>query len=417
MKPQLTVFGAGRRQPPSVLVCAATLMLAAFAPVPVTACPFCNGVTLTLTEQLGAADSAVLVKWKSGTPAKLSDAGSTEFEVVDIVHQQAARKLQKGSRFNLVRYRSAKSGDLFLLLGLLSGETIEWGSPIEVTQAGYDYMKNSPKPDRPASKRLTYFLHYLEHPDRMIAEDSFGEFANAAYEDVVQLKAQLPRDKLRTWLNSKSVSQGHVALYGMLLGLCGTDDDARLLERKILETPDDIRLGIDGLMGGYLLLTGEKGLAVLEEAKLRNKQAEFTETYAAMQALRFMWQYGDNRIEPDRLRQSMRILLDRPEMVDIVIVDLARWKDWSVHDPLMSLYEADGFNTPTIKRAIVRFMLVATRDTGIKKVDAGAASGSSAETVVAADVPAHVVKAQEALEKLEKRDPKTVREAKRFFVK
>ena len=95
---------------------------------------------------------------------------------------------------------------------------------------------------------------------RMIGDDAFGEFANAAYSDVVLLSKELPREKLRTWLTSNMVSPGRIGLYGMMLGLCGTDEDVKLLERKILEGTEDFRLGIDGVMGGYLLLTGEKGL-------------------------------------------------------------------------------------------------------------------------------------------------------------
>jgi hypothetical protein len=261
-------------------------------------------------------------------------------------------------------------------------------------------------------KRLAYFLKYLENSDQMIGDDAFGEFANASYADVVQLAKELPREKLRTWLTSSTTSPGRVGLYGMMLGLCGTEDDARLMERKILEATEDFRLGIDGVMGGYLLLTGEKGLAVLDEKKLADKKAPFSETYAAMQALRFMWQYGDNKIDHDRLRQSMRILLDRPELADLVIADLARMKDWSVQDRLMELYEAEAYNIPSVKRAVVRFTLAAIKDVPKKEESA---TGSSV-TATADEPPAHVVKAQKCLEELEKRDPKTVHEAKRFFL-
>jgi len=398
-----------------VLGCAVLLIVAALAPVPAAACPFCSAPSLTMTEQLAGADSAILVKWLGGKPAKLSDAGSTDFEVIEVVHQAPNGKLEKGSKVNLIRYRSGKPGDLFLLLGTLGAGNIEWGSPLEISQAGFDYMKNSPKPDQPAVKRLSYFLKYLENADQMIGDDAFGEFANASYADVVLLSKEMPREKLRSWLTTTSVSPGRVGLYGMMLGLCGNADDARLMEEKILESKDDFRLGIDGVMGGYLLLSGEKGLKILEEKKLRDKKAPFSETYAAMQALRFMWQYGDNRIEAERLRQSMRILLDRPELADLVIADLARMKDWSVQERLLQMYDEEAYNIPSIKRAIVRFTLAATKDTGAKKVDGDSAAGSSTSTQIE-EPPAHVVRAQKALEELEKRDPKTVHEAKRFFL-
>ena len=46
-----------------------------------------------------------------GQAAKISDSGSTEFEVVDVVHQPDGSKLAKGGKINLIRYRAAKPGD------------------------------------------------------------------------------------------------------------------------------------------------------------------------------------------------------------------------------------------------------------------------------------------------------------------
>ena len=388
------------------------------------ACPFCSAPSLTLSEQVTQADDVVLVKWVGGQAAKISDSGSTEFEVLDVVHQHEGGKLAKGGKITLVRYRQAKSGDEFMLFGTKVEQAIEWGSPLEVSKTAYEYIRNSPKPTVAAADRLKYYLKYLETEDKMIADDAFGEFANAAYADVAKIAADLPREKLRKWVTTKDATPGRLGLYGMMLGLCGTEEDATKLEEKILEKTDDYRLGIDGIMGGYLLLTKDKGLAVLENEKLKNKQAPFSETYAAMQAVRFMWQYGDNRITPDRLRESMRTLLDRPELSDLVIADLSRMKDWSVQDKLMGMYDEET-NIPSVKRAIVRYMLSSTRDTGKKESDAakgdaakagGAGAAPATDSAPTGEVPAHVTKGQKCLAELERKDPKTVNEAKRFFL-
>lgn len=364
-------------------------------------CPFCSAPSLTLTEQLAQSDAAVLAKWSGGKPAKDQDGGSTEYEVLEVVRQPAGSKLQKGSRLTLARFRPGKPEDLFLLLGTKGGAVVDWGSPLEVTKDSFAYMKNAPKPEVAPTERLRYFVKYLENPDPMIATDAYGEFANAAYADITALSKDLPRDKIRKWLADPQVSPGRLGLYGLLLGLCGTDEDALVLEQKILAVSQDFRLGIDGVMGGYLLLTGDKGLALLDEKKLQDKQAPFSETYAAMQALRFMWQYGAGRISADRLRQSMRLLLDRPELADLVIADLARWKDWSVQGRLMEIYGRDEYDIPSIKRAIVRYMMVSVKD-----VAPGESGG---------ETPKHVAEGARLLAELEQRDPKTVAEAKRFF--
>ncbi|MBI1347441.1 hypothetical protein GC163_14275 [bacterium] len=368
------------------------------------ACPFCSAPSLTMTEQLTQSDAAVLTKWVGGTPAKGNDAGSTTYEVVEVVHQDAGSKLAKGTKIELVRYRASKAGDLFLLLGTKGGAVLDWGSPLEVTQTAYKYMKEAPKPDVPAAERLKYFVHYLESPEQAISNDAYGEFANTAYGDIVQIKSLMPRDKLRKWIVDPQVSPSRLGLYGLMLGLCGSEEDVKLLEGRILDSSEEFRLGIDGIMGGYLLLSGEQGLNVLDEQKLLNKDAPFSETYAAMQALRFMWQYGDGHIPAARLQQSMRLLLTRPELADLVIADLARWKDWSVQPELMSMYGKEEYDIPSIKRAIVRFMLASTKDV----------TKSTGET--AADLPEHAKLGAKYLAELEQKDPKTVSEAKRFFL-
>jgi len=371
---------------------------------PALACPFCSAPSLTMTEQLTQSDAAVLAKWVGGTPAKGNDAGATNYEIVEIVHQPAGSKLNKGTKIELVRYRASKAGDLFLLLGTKGGAVIDWGSPLEVTETSYKYMKAAPKPDVPPAERLKYFVQYLENPEQAISNDAYGEFANTAYGDIVQIKTLMPRDNLRKWIVDPQVSPSRLGLYGLMLGLCGTEEDVKLLEGRILDSSEEFRLGIDGIMGGYLLLAGEPGLKVLDEKKLLSQDAPFSETYAAMQALRFMWQYGDGQIPAARLQQSMRLLLTRPELADLVIADLARWKDWSIQSQLMDMYGKEEYDIPSIKRAVVRFMLASTKDV----------TKSTEET--AADLPEHAKLGAKYLAELEQKDPKTVSEAKRFFL-
>jgi hypothetical protein len=374
------------------------------------ACPFCAAPSLTLTEQLAKADAAVQVQWVGGDKGDGKEKfGNTVYEVVDVL-RDVDKKLKKGDRITLERYRAGKKGDLSLLLGSKL-ETLEWGSPLEVTETSYNYIVQAPSPESTPEKRLAYFLKFLEFPDPLVSNDAYAEFANAPYKDIVLLAKQMPRDKIRKWLADPNVSATRLGLYGLMLGLCGEPSDANLMEDRIKLQSEEFRLGIDGVMGGYLLLTGDDGLKVIEETKFQNKKVPFSETYATMQALRFMWTYGDGRISKERLQASMRMLLDRPELADLVISDLARWKDWSVTPKLMSMYGDGEFNVPSIKRAIVRYMLACTKD--VPKVAAAEGQGSSVSQP--ADVPAHVNEAKRCLEQLRNRDVKTVTEAERFF--
>ena len=96
----------------------------------------------------------------------------------------------------------------------------------------------------------------------------------------------------------------------------------------------------------------------------------------------------------------MRLLLDRPEVSDLVIADLARWKDWSIQSRLMELYGAEEYNIPSIKRAIIRYTIASTKD-----VPAGGGEKT----------PKHVIEATKNLQTLRDKDAKMVNEVERYF--
>ncbi len=367
-------------------------------------CPFCSAPSLTLTEQLDASQVTALVQWTGGKESNRDEGftGTTDYKIVKIERDES-NTLAVDQTVTLDRFRPGKEGDLFLLLGTVIEEKIEWGSPLEVTETSYNYMTQAPSKETPTVERIQYFIKFLEYPDTLIATDAYGEFANAPYEDIVPLAPLMPREKLREWLNDPQVTPTRNGLFGLMLGLCGKEEDAEFLKLKIMEPTEDFRLGIDGVMSGYLLLTGAEGLDLIDAEKLSNRKVPFSETFAAMQALRFMWTYSPERIAPERLRDSMELLLERPNLSDLVIVDLARWEDWDIMDSLMTLYDREEYDVPSIKRAIVRFLLIAEKDTPAKE--------ASAES----DQPQHVVKAKEYLAQLKERDPEIVEKAKRYF--
>lgn len=374
--------------------------LIVFAQTPaLTACPFCSAPSLTLTEQLSQSDVAVLAQWTEAEKGTLEKAGKTVFEVKEIVRQSDKDKLKVGDQITINRHRPGKKGNLFLLLGT-KGAEVDWGDPIEVTETSFHYISQAPAPEEKTSKRLKYFLKFLEYPDQMISNDAYAEFANAPYEEITPLSKEMPREKIRKWIINPDTPVTRIGLYGLLLGLCGTGEDVSFMEQKINEPTKEFRLGIDGVISGYLLLTGADGLDKIDETKFVPKDVAFSETYAAMQALRFMWTYGDGRIDKERLRKSMRLLLDRPELTDLVVADLARWDDWSVLDRLMDMYGTGDYDIPSIKRAIVRYLLVASKG---KNKKGGGPDAATAE------------KAKKLLDKLRKEDPKTVQSAERFF--
>ncbi|WP_417386226.1 hypothetical protein [Gimesia sp.] len=363
------------------------------------ACPFCPGPSTTLSRQLELADVAILGQWSSAKLGTLQKAGQTSFVISEVLHQPRKSTLKVGDQITLSRHYAGKPAQQFFLTGA-RGISLHWNEPVAMTSASIHYLKQAPSQKMETSHRLRYFLNYLEHPDPIIANDAFAEFANAPFEAVTPLAEDLPREKLHSWLENENTPVPRLGLYGLLLGLCGQEPDIQFMEAKILEPAQGIRMGIGGLMSGYLMLTGSAGLDKIDKSKFRDKMAAFSETFAAMQALSFMWTFGEDKIEKRRLNQSMRLLLERPELADLVIANLARWEDWTVMERLAELYGAKDYDVRSVKKAIIRYFLVASL------VPPTRAGGNDIETSR---------KAKQFLELLRLTDPQTIRSAERFF--
>ncbi|MEZ6060579.1 MAG: hypothetical protein R3C19_09475 [Planctomycetaceae bacterium] len=395
------------------IIVAFSLTLAVLCNMPVgVPCPFCDAPSLTMAEQIDQSGHLLLAKWLGGEKPTNESAGTAKFEVIK-VGKSRDDAFKTGDVIELPQYLAGANEKLYALMGP-GTDFVDWHSPCEVTPSSWEYLANMPAPvaaPEMQSDRLAYFLAYLEHPELLVSNDAYAEFASAPYDVIKPLSPRMPREKLREWVTSPDTAVTRLGLYGLLLGLCGNDGDATAMEHKILLPDSDFRLGIEGVMSGYLIIRGEDGLKVLEDSKMKattftNKDGEdaklpFSETYAAMQTLRFMWTYEPDRVPKERLKESMRNLLERPELADLVIADLARWKDWGVQERLMAMYSDEEFDIPSIKRAIVRYLFYCSED-----VEKGA------ETK-----PEYAVTAATYLAELEALDPKIVRDAKRFLIR
>jgi hypothetical protein len=249
---------------------------------------------------------------------------------------------------------------------------LSW-SHVSVSELGFAYLARAPSLRKDTAERLRYFARYLEHDDPLIAEDAYQEFGHAAFDEVAKAADALDHAKLRQWLADEGVRDYRKGFYGVALGLAKSDADRKangeLIRKLIDEQSDDFVAGFDGLLGGYLLLAGEAGLKHLEERYLANPKSADGHVRHAISALRFYAEYG-REIPRTRLRNALRRLLDRPEFAATAIVDLARWQDWESLEPIAGLYGQKAYDTLTIKRAIVGYLLVCPGEMAAKHLDA-----------------------------------------------
>ena len=203
--------------------------------------------------------------------------------------------------------------------------------------------------DTPA-ERLAFFQEYFEDPDQLLQGDAFNEFAKAPYTDVVQLKDKMHREKLIEWIKDDKVPASRRRLYLTMLGMCGTQDDVPMIEAMIKTDDRQVRSALDAMIGCYLNLRGADGLPLIEDQFLKNDKSEYVDTYSAIVALRVLGQ-ETNVIPKDRLVGSLRHMLDRPQLADLVIPDLARWQDWGSMDKLVDLFKNANEESSWVARA------------------------------------------------------------------
>lgn len=365
----------------------------------------CYSEPPTLSDELRGAEVVILARWVDAAPllpveqqADVIVPGSTEFEVTDIL-RDASESFASTDHIVVPRFRTGIPDDFYLLLG--EGEDQPyWRKVIAISEACHTYFRDAPARTAEAQEKLRYRAEFLENPDPMIAAEAWGEFAFADNADLVPVAREMDHEKVITWLTDEETEPTRLALYGLILGYCGTAEDAEVMRRIILEPATSSSEGINGVMIGFLLLTGEEGLALIEREKLINPDVPFIETYAAIQALRYMRQFAEDTLPKERLAASMRLLLDRPDLADIAIADLYLLGDTTEVDRLYDMYNAAQFDNPATKRSIIRYFLHAEH--------AGTTAG---------DAPAeYAVKATRYLEIIAEQDPEVFAAAKRYFV-
>lgn len=334
------------------------------------ACPFCSAVSLTFSQEIDQSAAAVVARLVTPPPASalgpLADGPLPKgiFEVdqvlkgADLVEQRA---VGQATQIEAILLEDKPVGSLFLILGIEPPELI-WSSPIAINERVVDYLLELPALPEGGPDRLAFFQEHLEDADAILARDAYDEFAVAPYDDVLGLKDRMDAAKLLQWIRDPDVQANRRRLYATMLGVCGTEEDAAAIatileDHQGDEINPDVRTGLDALIACYVTLRGGEGLDLVDRLFLErgDRDVPFTETYAAVMALRFLGE--ESEIVPrERVLASLRLLLAEPKLADLVIADLARWQDWSVVDTLTTLFVDAGTDNIFVREPVVNYL-------------------------------------------------------------
>jgi len=346
-------------------------MATAGLPGRAAACPFCAAVSLTFAQEIDQSETAVIAQLVEPPPASALGPGAEgplpkgRFRVVDVLKGddllQAAGLLDGEQLIETILLEEKPAGALFLIMGVEPPELL-WSSPIAVSDKAVAYLKKIGSLPEAGADRLAFFQQYLEDEDDTLARDAYDEFAIAPYQDVQALETRMDPTRLMQWIETPGIPSNRRRLYATMLGVCGTPADAARIERILLgedlgDDAADLRSGIDALIACYVVLRGPSGLDLIDKLFLDrgSRDIPFTETYAAVMALRFLGEESDV-VPRERVLESLRLLLNEPKLADLVIADLARWGDWSVIDRLVAIYAEATPENLFVREPIVNYM-------------------------------------------------------------
>jgi cobalamin biosynthesis Mg chelatase CobN len=359
------------------------------------ACPFCNATQQTLAQEIEAADAVALVALvKAAAPTGDDSAGPGDpatglstFKVLEVL--KGAGHLAGKKTIEALHFGDAKPGELFVVMGQAL-PNLQWSTPIPLTRESADYVRNLQSLPSKGGDRLAFFQDFLRSDDSLLSQDAYDEFARAPYGDLRELKPRMHHDELVKWIADETVSPSHRRLYLTMLSVCGQPGDLPLLEELMQATERRKKAGLDAMIACYLTLKGPSGMPLIEDLFLKNKEAEYADTYAAVMALRFHGQESDV-IPKTRLIEALRHMLDRPELADLVIADLARWQDWGSMDRMIGLFKNADDKSSWVRVPVINYLQ--------------AAANQSEE---------HKQGALAAIDQLEKIDPAAVKQAKAY---
>lgn len=318
-------------------------------------CPFCTALKPTLAEEMEATDAVVFAKVVG--PGQLTEDGfdrKLRLQVSQILKGKSF--VTESEEFETIAPATLEPGQECLVMGVLT-DRMMWSTPMKLSERAREYILAVQTLPPEGADRVRFFLNYLEDSESFMAFDAYDEFARAPYDIVKAIKADMNRENLIKWVQDPEVSINRKRLYFTLIGVCGLPDDLPLLERLISSPEKRDRAALDSLIACYLTLAGADGVKLIEDRFLRSPDADYVDTYAAVAALRFHGTESDV-IPVSRIVEAVRLLLDRPEVADLVIADLARWKDWTVTDRLVDMFKNANEKTAWVRVPIVHFLRV-----------------------------------------------------------
>ncbi len=396
---------------------------------PCFACPLCDATSSTISEDINSADVAVIGKsLGKGTefPKKETDLSVTRFKIIEKLRvAKPSRELELFLNRDQVVYSNEPitEGEHFLLFAY-DTSNLEWGVPLRISPIADTYIRAVSKLSMEQSDRLRFFLQHLTSTDELASEDAYNEFAKSSMDSIRSIQEHLNREQIISFIDDPATKPRLRGLYWMLLSLVGKPEDVALSRSFLLKTHvNEITPPIDlpANIACMVKLGGEPAMSEIDTRFLKpigkpspstikpepitpairvdspvagqnqidsspddseksatslsrsaHEPPSVSCVNAVASAIRVLEQEL-HALPKDRLSESLRLVLEREDMADYVIPDLARWEDWSAMERLDRLFYESDTDRSFVRIPIFNYMRICPRPEAkelLKKMEA-----------------------------------------------
>jgi hypothetical protein len=312
----------------------------------------------SLSRAIGDVDVAVIARLiarpASGRTTSLQvDSPIATFEIVEVL--KGEKLVAAGNQIKVAYFHDKPVGTEFLIGGV-KPPAIEWSGAVVLSPRSHKYLVDVMKLPTDEPQRLIYFMNYLGDKEELLASDSRDEFSLASISALKAISEKMPHDELVKRIQNHDTFPSHRRVYLRMLSVCGTSKDVPMLEQLLRSHEPEFKTSLDAIVLCYLRLRGDDGLPLVEKLFLE-RNSDGNDIQSTVVALRVLGNEEKGSIPVDRIARSMRRVLDHPRLADQVIIDLARWQDWSAIDRIVELFNsADKDVTTWVRMPAITYL-------------------------------------------------------------
>lgn len=333
---------------------------------PAVACPFCTPSGTTLVGEVAQADF-ILYGSLSNAQRDPDDSGfgkgTTDLTIEMVIKSHDIIKGKK--KITIPKYLPPEAGGkeykYLIYFNVVNGQIDPYrGESFSPDSKLPEYLKGAIDiRQKDAATRLRYFFDYLESPDITISSDAYGEFAMADYKEIRDVAAKLPSELILKWLKDPNTRGSRFGLYGLILGHCGKATDAKAIRELLNDKDRSFTSGLDGVVTGYIMLDPKEGWEYLN-GLIKDPNKDFPIKYAALKTARFFWEFRPDLISNTQVLEVIKLLVANPDIADMPIEDLRKWKAWELTPLVLSYANKESHKSiPIVNRAILKFAIAA----------------------------------------------------------